>query len=880
MKNLIYIFLIIFTFSCYNLDVVENRKVIPVYKEEYKIDISKRDEKVNIAVIDEINGKLSNSGRYIFDRSTLNNKSSKILSHGEIVSLNLINSSINTNVYSSNVRNSIINVDKINENIRKYQDKDIHIFNLSVAYIDDVDNILKNKNNYIVEGSKKILEPFSDNNDLIVISSGNTLENLKEPSSFFPASFPQLDDNFRKNIINVVGLINKNIIIYEKDKRVIYEPNYYKSTYDDSISFGKNNDYYMYKNSSGNYFTKASKSRMWSVAHDAESYILNDGSLYKLGVGSSFAAPKVTALIGEIKSKFPFLTYNQLKQVLLTTAYRDTEELSDYVGWGVVDENKALKGPARFVKALVEEDLENYKYSEDSRYFVANIPENSIYEFSNDIYGAINGNYDNNYPESERNLYIDAGLKKIGKGTLILKGNQYYNQPIKVEEGKLILENSYIKGNVEALNSDMVINNNLNTDTINTYNSNVYINSNLISNNSNFNRSNLIFNRSTLKSKKINLDLNSIKLDFIPNGEEIINFDNLEYKEDYNLDNLIKLNILKDKVVVEPNLDASEFESLNNLRKVYKEIIDKNDEKLKETIISIQNEKEEIDKISGQIYSASNRTLFETLEVSNDEISNRLLNFDKNNYYFNIFINRNDYENKKNLKISNTLNSLSMGFENNLNKFLYGFNIKYFNNMTKYSYYNVYNFSKGILLSNYFKFNHNNLNFTINNSFGLSYDDYSLDKSSSKNNSYIYSFDTKFIYKSNNLKPYLGYNLDLLLRGSISEEGIGLLVEANNQNFLKSKIYLGFNLEKNIEKLKLNFLYEAGFDILSNNSYLIKYKGINSKFYSETIPFEKNYIKLGIASKYRLSKNIDFNLDYRTKNFKNNTIVFGINYFK
>ena len=176
-------------------------------------------------------------------------------------------------------------------------------------------------------------------------------------------------------------------------------------------------------------FSRAGKAKLWTVASegmysynkrlteeekkynkpmnpdgekDADLVLNNQfiGSEY-LDQGSSFAAPRVTAVAGVIGTKFPWMSAHQIKQTIFTTAtddYRvvgvknpDTNEIvkriigeygvDENIGWGMMNRDKAYLGPARFVKALTSET------GDDD--FIANVPYGS-YEFSNDIEGGFN----------------------------------------------------------------------------------------------------------------------------------------------------------------------------------------------------------------------------------------------------------------------------------------------------------------------------------------------------------------------------------------------------------------------------------------------------------------------------------------------------------
>lgn len=287
-------------------------------------------------------------------------------------------------------------------------------------------------------------------------------------------------------------------------------------------------------------FARAGKAKLWTVASegwyvynkkltkedkkynpddtkDVNAFLNNDyvGSNFN-NIGSSFAAPRITAIAGVLSTKFPWLTAQQIKQVILTTATDDyrmkvdakTKKLigivgkygpDDVIGWGIVNKYKAYLGLARLTRALTIETG-----NED---FIANIPYGT-YEFSNDIQGAfdpylyassrkesnlsqiegiilqniskfdpsyvMSKQFDNDNPkiieilskinqtkediysdmypkfekymstleDYEKDMFVDAGLVKKGKGTLILSGDNKYKDPTVVEEGTLILRGS------------------------------------------------------------------------------------------------------------------------------------------------------------------------------------------------------------------------------------------------------------------------------------------------------------------------------------------------------------------------------------------------------------------------------------------------------
>ena len=133
--------------------------------------------------------------------------------------------------------------------------------------------------------------------------------------------------------------------------------------------------------------------------------------------GSSFATPRVTATAAKVQEKFPWMTGHELKQTLLTTAKDLGQPGVDTIfGWGLLDETKALKGPAKFSSELLVG-----KSAADAGLrgmFNANIPDNITSIFENDIDG-------------------NGGLEKSGNGKLILTGNNTYDGATEIKGGTL-----------------------------------------------------------------------------------------------------------------------------------------------------------------------------------------------------------------------------------------------------------------------------------------------------------------------------------------------------------------------------------------------------------------------------------------------------------
>ena len=146
----------------------------------------------------------------------------------------------------------------------------------------------------------------------------------------------------------------------------------------------------------------------------------------KVGIGSSYAAPRVTMAAALVYEKYPWMTNDQIRQTLFTTTDKtelteDPDTLSEAklrnvtafpnytYGWGMLNTERALKGPGAFT------DISKYG---DTTIFKANIPAGTESYFDNDIYG-------------------EGGLETVGSGTLHLTGKNSFAGGSTVTSGTL-----------------------------------------------------------------------------------------------------------------------------------------------------------------------------------------------------------------------------------------------------------------------------------------------------------------------------------------------------------------------------------------------------------------------------------------------------------
>ena len=230
------------------------------------------------------------------------------------------------------------------------------------------------------------------NNDVLFVwANGNTLKGVTFNDAYFQAGLPYLYSELEKGWITVVGVKKKQgntLNVHYTDTHLAY----------------------------------AGNAKWWAISADAD-VVDSTGRTHR---GSSFAAPRVARTAALVAEKYDWMTADQVRQTLFTTTDRVeidenekftrniiTEPNTKY-GWGMLNQERALKGPGAFINIRRQ-----YEYSPNSNnIFKANVPENRVSYFENDIVG-------------------DGGLEKSGKGTLHLTGNNSYERGSIVKEGTL-----------------------------------------------------------------------------------------------------------------------------------------------------------------------------------------------------------------------------------------------------------------------------------------------------------------------------------------------------------------------------------------------------------------------------------------------------------
>ncbi|MDG6792284.1 autotransporter domain-containing protein [Glaesserella parasuis] len=184
------------------------------------------------------------------------------------------------------------------------------------------------------------------------------------------------------------------------------------------------------------------KAKNWGIAAHGEWYLFDKQVRTE---GTSFATPVVTAAAANVWEKFDWMDHHLVTQTILSTANKlnssdVTEEPNERVGWGVLNQERALNGPARFDTKLLTNDNKTHVVAKlDYKHHT----DRTKYTWSNNIQG-------------------DAGFKKQGTGTLYFTGSNSYSGNTVIENGTLVIGNELKQSTVEIQSQGTLLTKNLN----------------------------------------------------------------------------------------------------------------------------------------------------------------------------------------------------------------------------------------------------------------------------------------------------------------------------------------------------------------------------------------------------------------------------------
>ena len=623
--------------------------------------------------------------------------------------------------------------------------------------------------------------------------------------------------------------------------------------------------------------------------------------------GTSFAAPMVSGIAALVKEKYTWMTNENLKMTLLTTATDIGEKGVDVIyGWGLVNADRALNGPKYLDKHLIvyEDGYARFKTS-------------GLSIFSNNIDG-------------------DGGLYKSGSGTLVLAGDNLYKGGTYVDDGELYLKGginySAITNKNATLTLDNVktndiiftgkqpvlnINNENNTGTLylgaddgelDTLTINVNASSKLKWGNvkerslNAAKRAKLIYNTSLFTPKNID----------IPLTEE--NNNNNDNNNNNNLDNMGPVFNLSAATVSVNNKfytakaiptgirverkDANEVLNKDGNEKVVADninaIAEYADNNVKAQSMAnaiINTDVDKLNTMSGQIYSSSQDLTFKEQDFINRTISNKLAENNKGvNSFASVSTTKATNKNQGYGDSETTTNFGVIGVTNNKDNLTYGMAFNYgkgktdFNNAQGNAKIETTGANVFAKLENGALYNQARIGATVvknkttrevvNNTNVSERNDVVL--SGSLETGYVVKI------KNNKITPYVKQEIASVKRGAINEK-VDFGINASAKRINTYTLGVGTRLDS-----KLNDTFEVGGYVeysrvfAKNLDFVGRYKGIDRDITVKGNNLSKNKMSLGVNAKANITNkfNVYTNYDVNKESNKhtNHMVTFGFNY--
>ena len=672
----------------------------------------------------------------------------------------------------------------------------------------------------------------------------------------------------------------------------------------------------------------AGVAKNWTVTAVGDQVFSIKGKNY-VGGGSSFAAPLVTGTAALIKEKYPWMDASLIRQTILSTATDIGETgVDDIYGWGLLNIDKALKGPALFSKQLALGDN-----------VTINIP-NGSYTFSNDISG-------------------DAGVIKDGSGDLLLSGTSTFTGPTTVNAGRLqvngvysssisvrrlatlstknaviknditnngIIENSgstQVSGNYEALENSRVV-----TD----LNSNLHVQGKV-----NLNNSRLEIKPEENGERKY-VTANGTTQNVITSDHKIEgNFENVNTDEMLNAkinqnENTVSANVSRKNVLdyVEKIAESDEMQknAAQNLETAFQKL-DQNIEngtagnvaQFERKAATLQaltssNRAAVLDSLSGQIYASAQALTFQHSQTVNKDLSNRLVmlgTLDNVGDNFGLWISglgangtlKQDGYGKGDTKVVGGQVGVDKQFGENL---ILGTALSYSKANVKFNRYGGKSDANNFGVSLYGRLGNKNIPFYLQGRFGigfvdsdverdiiLSTNDYTRAKINHNDKVYSGYLETGYDIKNGNgdfvVTPFVGLTHDTVVRGSFSEEKSQFGLTADKKNYNQTAALLGVRIGKAVNwnsESKTTFQGYVTHQRAFNDqdlSFDARYTGLpGATFKVKGIGLAKNRTWIGVGaltevnSKFGWYVNYDGSIDSGKGKGNNNVFTTGLRF--
>ena len=648
----------------------------------------------------------------------------------------------------------------------------------------------------------------------------------------------------------------------------------------------------------------AGAAKNWTITTTADYFIEVDGQK-KVYSGTSYSAPCVTATAALINEKYPFMTGDLLRQTILSTATDIGDEgVDDVYGWGLLNIDKALKGPALFDKRLALGD----------NVYITLDGSNKVYQFDNDISG-------------------DAGLVLRGSGTLILNGTSTYMGETNVGDNAYLKVKKIISPNTLSIGKTAmveVIDSNIND----IQNNGTFINNgNSVAKTLAMSTDSQMYSDINANLKVENAEVNGTVIITNNNGEYLTkngkNFDiitgnvtgNAQIKSENGLMTVNKSKTRNlsanasrtDTVKYAKTLNA-DTEQLNTARQI--------ETALENIDIDYEAGKTEagkfgaklqalntatLDSMSGQIYASAQALTFEQSETINRNLSNRMTMLSeslKNDKTFGFWTagiySKGKIEKDGFAKGKTVIKGGQAGFDMKIKQdIILGMAVDYSKGEVKFNRYNGKSKANMTGLSIYGRQNFGNG--YLAGRVGIGFTDSKVERDIIVNNHYIEHskvnhndkifagyLETGYDIKNKSgdfvVTPYVTLGMDRMTRGKFFEENTNFGMNANKKTYNMPYTSVGLKTIKTFGNTNITgYLgYTHGLN-KKNLDFDASYNfAPNAKFEVKGINYSRNKITAGIGVNTKIKENINWytNYDYKhsTNNLKdnNNIVTTGI----
>ena len=583
------------------------------------------------------------------------------------------------------------------------------------------------------------------------------------------------------------------------------------------------------------------------------------------GMGTSFAAPAVTGTAAVVQEKYPWMNGDLIRQTILSTATdKGIKDADPVYGWGLLNISKAVKGPALFDKRLALGDYVNVAF------------DNTTSTFENDISG-------------------DAGLIKAGTGKLILSGKNTYtgknvvNGGVLEVNGQVVSEVDVQSGGTLSSNGGYINNNVVNNGgTVSSIGQGMNIQGNYTSTpegvivsaaGATINVGGTAdLNNSTLRvTAPKDDDNNPVYISKEVITENVVNAANgvtstfgkvetpvfLQSDVIYGNDG-VKLSVARRDIAEYAdeayNSDATRNNSSQNLEQVLTALDNnKGSDEFRTKIAMLQQSSSSdlaatLDSLSGQIYASAQALTFQQSQAVNRDLTNRLVMLgsmenkaDIAGLWFSGIASTGKLKESGYASADTTSYGGQVGIDKNINdSTILGIALSYSDAEADFDRYGGKSKSQNFGVSLYGRYGQKEDKFYVLGRLGVGIVSSDVDREvvtgvqsenvSINHDDYVYSgygeTGYKFkLAKNFNLTPFAGISYDSVKRGSFSEDGSLLGLEADSKTYDQTSGSIGLR-------------GEYDFEWIGGKSTILGYASWQKAFNDEDLSFEASYVGL------------------------------------